>query len=70
MVSGMVIFIEIEDINGDKRLVNVNFITDIIGNKIYINTGATGEQMSIDCKESYEQIKRRIFDCGNKLKGF
>ena len=59
----MVIFIEIEDINGDKRLVNVNFITDIIGNKIYINTGATGEQMGITCKESYEQIKHMISNC-------
>lgn len=63
MVSGMIMFIEFEDTNGDKRLVNVNFITDIIGNKIYINTGATGEQISINCKESYEQIKRMIYNC-------
>lgn len=57
----MVNFIEVEDVNGVKRLINVDFITDIVGNRIYINCGATGEQPSINCKESYEQIRNMIW---------
>lgn len=61
MVGIMIDFIEVEDSKGFKRLINVNFITDIVGNKIYINCGASGEQPSINCKESYEEIKHMIW---------
>lgn len=57
----MINFIEVTDSNGDKRLINVNLITDIVNNIIYLNCGAIGEQTSINCKESYEQIKDMIW---------
>ena len=57
----MVNFIEVTDSNGDKRLINTNLITDIIGNTIYLNCGASGEQASINCKETYEQIRSMIW---------
>lgn len=53
-------FIEITDSNGDKRLINTNMITDIIGSKIYLNCGTVGEQTHINCKESYEEIRHMI----------
>lgn len=53
-------FIEITDSNGDKRLINTNMITDIIGSKIYLNCGTVGEQTSINCQESYEEIRHMI----------
>ena len=59
----MIKFIEIEDINGAKRMVNVNFITDIVGSRIFINCGASDEQPFINCKENYEQIKNMIMGC-------
>ena len=57
----MVNFIEVTDSNGWKRLINTSLITDITGNRIYLNCGTVGEQIHIDCKESYEEIRRMIW---------
>ena len=54
-------FIEITDRNGWKRLVNTRNITDVIGSRIYINCDTDNQQLYIDCRESYEQIRRMIW---------
>lgn len=58
-------FIEITDVEGFKRLVNVNFITDIVQNSIFINSGCGDTYTKIDCKENYEEIKTLIKNTGN-----
>ena len=51
-------FIEVTDSNGWKRLVNTTHITDIVGSRIYLDCVTDDSQLSIDCKESYDQIRR------------
>lgn len=54
-------FIEVTDSNGWKRLVNTIHITDIVGSRVYLSCCEDGKQINIDCKETYEQIRRMIW---------
>lgn len=54
-------FIEVTNKSGWKRLVNTNLITDIVGSRIYINCVVDKAQIFIDCRESYDQIKAKIW---------
>lgn len=58
MIKG---FIEVTDAtNNAKRLLNVNHIQEVWGNTIYTLLVENDIQDSVNCKETYEEIKQKI----------
>lgn len=59
----MLKFIEIVDAENEARLININCISDIFQNVIYlISTGE--EQIRINTNHSYEEILDKLQDAG------
>lgn len=60
-------FIEIEDSYGEKRLINVNHISDIYENYIYFHTWGECSQVNIKCNHSYAELKRKLIVAGVEI---
>lgn len=60
-------FIEIEDSNGAKRLINVNHISDIFDNYVYLDTFGGYDQAHIRCNHGYEELKRKLTVAGVEI---
>lgn len=60
----MLKFIEISSYSGDRRLININHISDISENYVYLDTSTSSEQFYFRCTESYEELKQKLIQAG------
>ena len=60
-------FIEIVDSNSEKRLINIDHISDIYENYIYLDTYGESDQMNIQCNHSYTELKRKLVVAGVEI---
>ena len=60
-------FIEIVDGCNDRRLVNIDHISDIFENYIYLDSASDGKQIKINCKHSYSEIKEKLLAAGAEI---
>ena len=60
-------FIEIVDSYGEPRLVNVDHISDIYENYIYLDTYGECDQVNIKCNHSYAELKRKLIVAGVEI---
>lgn len=57
-------FIQIMDVQGSKRLINIDHISDIVDSIIYLDCAEDGSQIKIYTKHSYETLLTRLSDAG------
>lgn len=60
-------FIEIEDGNQELRLVNIEHISDVYENYIYLDTYGGESQVSVRCNHSYEELKSKLLVAGAEI---
>lgn len=60
-------FIEISGYSVNKRLVNIDHISDIGDNRVYLDSSTYCESYYIDCTESYEELKEKLIKSGAEI---